>query len=139
MPTFVPVQVPDHLVLDVYRFIADHELELPSAEASPKNLEARDWSLEQLTQLHESNAKAVRLMAQVLTVLVKVAPVPVSIDELGEQLGLDGMSIRKSFGGASKWMKSRFGGDTNWPIHWRGETHWYLNEHNASLWRQVIG
>lgn len=138
MTTFVPVQVPEHLVLDVYRFIADHD-ELPAAEASPKNEEARDWTLEQLTQLAEGDAKSVRLMAQVLTILLETAPAPMAIDEIGERLGMAGLSIQKSFGGASKWMWARFGGDMNWPIHWRGETHWYLNEHNASLWKQVIG
>lgn len=138
MTVFVSVQVPEHLVLDVYRFIADRD-GARALNASPKNDEARDWTLEELTLLAESDATSVKLMAKVLTILLEAAPNPLSIDEIGAKVEMEGLTVQKTFGAASRWMKNRFGGDIRWPINWSGETHWYLNEHNAAIWKQIIG
>src|SRR5690242_6742471 len=94
MTTFVPVQVPEHLVLDVYRFIADRDGAL-ILDASAKNDEARDWTLEELTLLAESDATSVQLMAKVLTILLEAAPNPLSIDEVGAKVEMEGLTIQK--------------------------------------------
>jgi hypothetical protein len=138
MTVFVPVQVPEHLVLDVYRFIADRD-GTPAINASSKNDEAREWTLEELTLLAESDATSVQLMAKVLTILLEAAPASLSIDEVGAKVEMEGLTVQKTFGAASRWMKNRFGGDIRWPINWSGETHWYINEHNAAIWKQIIG
>lgn len=147
MPAFIPVQVPEDLVVDVYQFIAQRQA-AAEATVSPETSSgtdvsesdySRDWTEEQLKLLFESDATSVQLMARVLSILAPISPTSRTITEIGEELGMEGLTIQKKFGGASRWMRKRFGGDIRWPISWAGNGGWYMNEHNAELWLRVIG
>lgn len=139
MHEFVAVPVPTHLVTEVMRFIADHATVEKSEPDAPLGAGAgsRDWSKEQLSQLHESDAPSVKLFAQVLTLLADASPEPISVDRLAELTGIDsGLALQKKFGAVTRWMRNRIGGDVRWPLQYPSGG-WAMDSHNAAIWKEI--
>jgi len=139
MTEFVNVPVPAQLVTQVMRFIAQHANEAdadPGAVPQSDN-DSRNWSAQQLRQLHDSNAPSVKLFAQVLTLLADASPDPISVDRLAELTGVDsGLALQKKFGAVTRWMRNRIDGDVRWPLEYP-PGGWAMNRHNATLWKEV--
>lgn len=153
MLEFEQVPVPKDLVIEVMRFIANRADErhvdadaeqgggVGNGNAQPPqglgvSMASRDWTREQFEMIRASDASSVRKFCQVLTILAEASPSALSPDEVGAQLGLQGIDLQRAFGPASKWMGNRMDGDLRWPIHWQGDK-WFMNEHNATLWKEV--
>lgn len=154
MSEFVQVPVPAALVTDVMAFIAarsGHAAEVSTAHALPQNtptilspaepaaqdIESRDWTREQFEMLRVSEAKSVKRFADVLTILANLSPEGLTTSELGAKFDVPGIQLQRQFGPASRWIRNRMGGDMRWPIHWP-EGKWAMNEHNATLWKEVM-
>ena len=157
MNSYVPVPVPEHLVPQVMKFIVDLETEspltgtpLPNAQRAEDpatrapqadrvdvaESESRDWTIEELALIRDSDKSSVRLFASVLDALAPVSPQTLTADELGALNGMPGLRMQNTFGAVTRWMKNRVGEDVRWPIHFR-EGGWYMNEHNASEWMSL--
>ena len=149
MPEFINVPVPSHLVTDVMQFIAERSTgavqaapttPTPPTKApgggSQDGAESWDWTREQFETLYASDASSVKMFAQVLTILADASPAPMTVDELGQHFGFEGITLQRTFCAVSRWMRKRMGGDIRWPIHFP-EGGWALNEHNSTLWKQI--
>lgn len=151
MREFINVPVPSELVTEVMAFIAEHNELAPAAAPSSVSGPGRafhafedgdggavnrEWTREQFEMLRESKASSVKKFAEVLTLLAGIAPQPMTVDEIGEHLGTEGITLQKKFGPATRWMRNNLGSDIRWPIHFPGG-QWALSEHNAALWKNV--
>lgn len=150
MYEFVNVPVPSHLVTEVMRFVADHASPThPETPGGPvvaddvpqldldESSESRDWTRAELELLHSSTAPSVQLFARMLTLLAGITPESMSVEQIGDALGIEGSRMQSTFGPVSTWMKNRMGGSVQWPLVFPGHRLWAMNEHNATLWKEV--
>ncbi|AMM22587.1 hypothetical protein AX769_20795 (plasmid) [Frondihabitans sp. PAMC 28766] len=140
------MNVREDLVDDVTKFIATRLVALesgPSDDSSlsknPANeIEAREWTVPELRMLKDgaTKAKSIGLFNQVLDILAREYPRPVSTAEIGDELRIEGVRIQNSFGRATVWIRNRTDGDKRWPIYWAGRD-WTLSAGNAERWRSL--
>lgn len=140
MPEFVSVPVPVDLVHQVYALIANGG-QKESSNESPlsRHVEgvSRDWTREEFERLAASDATSIQSFCQVLDILSDISPQSMTIDQIGRQLGEPALTLQKRFGAASRWMGKR-NGDIAWPISFaNGTGNWFMNTHNASLWKEI--
>ena len=140
MPTYINVPVPEELVPAVYRLVAQHQSAAESA-AEPTvdyrtDEEGRDWSREELELIADAEAPSVKSFGEVLTLLASVSPAAMTIGEIGQRLGEEGLTLQRRFGPMTRWMQGRVGHDYRWPIR-TADGVWAMNEHNAELWKQI--
>lgn len=149
MPAYHQIAVPEHLLPRIYRLIADdadagvvastESTPFAAMQAETDTEESRNWTLDELEELYASDAPSVKLFTQVLTILVARAPEPMPIEDIAEKTGVPALTMQSTFGPVTRYIRNRFGGDKRWPIHWSDDNAWYMNEHNASRWRHIVG
>lgn len=146
MPEYINVPVPSELVPDVYALIARHQaVGGATISTSPKSLgtqggttdESREWTRGEFDILAASEAPSVKTFCEVLDLLAHRSPAVMTVSEIGDHLGVEGLTLQKKFGAVTRWMQGRIGGGVRWPIHITPNREWCMSERNAELWTQV--
>lgn len=147
MVIYVNVPVPQEMVPEVMKLVSDRLASIATESAglsvglltvSPRDQNPnRIWIRDQFELVFDSRAPSVKLFGDVLRVLAENSPSPMRHDEVAKEVGVvDGLTLQKTFGAVTRWMRKRWGGDPRWPIV-QGDGTWAMNEQNAALCEEV--
>ena len=142
---FVPVMVPNALVPEVLRFIADR-YDTPvhgvTAEAEDRTYV---WPIEKLAKFSASRVKTVVIVSEVLDYLAERPDQPVPTSELAMATGHTYSGLRAAWVKLSRHLEKHYG-DPTWPLmSGRGpsvdlplrETYYTIVGEQAERWKQV--
>lgn len=142
MAEFVNVPVPADMVEDVMRLIVGRGEDTPSAPDTTADVtgdsSSRVWSREEFERLHAATAPSVVLFGRMLSVLADEFPRAMTVAEIGDRVGVEGLTMQRRFGPASRWMRNRLG-HVQWPVEFRDGDWAMINEGNARLWQEIAG